>query len=69
VIAISSESITVRRMDDGRVATFALDDATYCRGGDGKKTSRSELSRYLGVGAEAIVAGRNGRATLARTPS
>jgi hypothetical protein len=69
VIAIGADSISVRRADDGRVATFALDESTYCRGGDGKKTSPAEFSRSLKVGAEAIVAGRNGLATLVRTPS
>jgi len=69
VTAISPESISVRRSDDGRVVAFDLDETTYCRGGDGKKTTPAGLLRLLKVGAEAIVAGRGGRATLVRTPS
>lgn len=68
VTAISASSVSVRR-GDGRLATFSLDESTYCRGGDGKKTSPAELTKYLHVGDVAIVAGRDGRATVVRTPS
>jgi hypothetical protein len=67
ITSISSNAVSVRG-DDGRCGRFAVDADTYCRGIDGKKVPLDEIPLHVQVGDEAIVAARNGRATLIRPP-
>lgn len=63
--AIDSSSVSAQG-DDGRIATFVIDEHTYCRGLDGKKVPLVEIPTKFNVGDDVIIASRQGRATVVR---
>lgn len=65
--AISSDTVGVAG-EDGRRGEFVIDQETYCRGLDGKKINQPDISLYFKVGDQAIVASKDGRATVIRPP-
>jgi hypothetical protein len=67
LIAVSRRNIEVGD-GHGRVHRFALDEATYCRGLDGKKMSLAQIPEQLVAGQELIVAHSDGRAEVIRPP-
>lgn len=52
----------------GRVATFKLDEATYCRGLDGIRVAQDKIHDFLEVGTTWIVASEDGIARVVRPP-
>lgn len=67
VTAVEPGAIEVQS-EDGRRGRFLLNEATFCRGIDGKKVALADIPTRLHPGDEVIVANQNGYAEVIRPP-
>ncbi|CAN7472763.1 phytanoyl-CoA dioxygenase [Variovorax sp. LjRoot290] len=65
LIAVEPQMVVLEG-DDGRGGRFIIDEATYCRGLDGKQVPLADVGKHFHVGDEVILAARDGRATIMR---